>query len=117
MENEELEKGKSVDGGVIRAKIFFHEDYYELDKVLGLSEYSVSRKQQKDEIKEFFNSSKDMDYNEFLELYNEKYGNIIKQYNERSKLRMLKTIKFSAVLLIISIVLSFILIFLAVIFE
>jgi hypothetical protein len=50
----------------------------------------------------FFDENKEIDYNEFLTLYNEKYGNIINQYREHQKVQAIEKIRFAASLYIIT---------------
>ncbi|HCT93711.1 MAG: hypothetical protein A2X19_06075 [Bacteroidetes bacterium GWE2_39_28] len=50
----------------------------------------------------FFKENAELEYNEFLTLYNEKYGNIIKQYRAILKAKTLKRIHFAATLFVIS---------------
>jgi len=58
------------------------------------------------DIKAFFNEKKDLEYNDFLVSFKEKYGNIIKQHRETQKVKAIKTIKVAAILYIITFILG-----------
>ena len=78
----------------MKASKFYSKEKYELISALDASKdiSYTSIKEEEDQIELFFESSKDLDYNVFLEKYNERYGNIIKQYRESQKLLLLKSL-------------------------
>ena len=67
---------------------------------------TVSTSKDIEEINSFFEESKKMEYNDFLDIYNERYGNIIKQYRENQKVKAIITIKVAAILYIITFILG-----------
>ena len=83
----------------MKADKFNQKEYDELIEALNSTSSTDSiTKEENDEIKNFFIENMEMDYNSFLALYNEKYGNIIKQYREKLKLKSIKKIGFAATL-------------------
>lgn len=64
--------------------------------------------QNRKDIQDFFTESKKMEYNEFLIIYDEKYGKIIKQYREREKVQTMKILYYAAILYIITFILGII---------
>jgi len=61
-----------------------------------------------EEINSFFEGSKKIEYNDFLDLYNERYGNIIMQYRENKKIKSITIIKIAAILNIITFIIGII---------
>lgn len=78
----------------MKAAKFFSKEKYELMSVLDeIKDIGyTSTKDEVEEIEQFFDESKDMNYNDFLQKYKERYGNIIIQYRESQKLKILKSI-------------------------
>lgn len=93
----------------MKADKFNQKEYDELIEALNSTSSTDSiTKEENNEIKNFFIENKEMDYNSFLSLYNEKYGEIIKNYREYLKLKTLKIIKIAAILYIITLILGLI---------
>lgn len=91
----------------MKADKFNQKEYDELIEALNSTSSTDSiTKEESIEIKKFFVDNKEMDYNSFLDLYNQKYGNIISQYREIIKLKSVKKLKIAAVLYIITFVLA-----------
>ena len=91
----------------MKADDFNYNDYVELISALKVTEPLESiLSPEKDKIFKFFEDNKEVDYNTFLTLYKEKYGNIIKQYRQTQKVKAIKTIKFAAILYIITFILG-----------
>ncbi len=88
---------------IMRAYDYNSKEFTELIDALRIasSTESVSGSV-RESIHSFFSENKDIDYNDFLVLYNEKYGNIIKQYREYQKLKAIKKIRFAASLYIVT---------------
>ena len=83
----------------MKADKFNQKEYDELIEALNIASSSdCITKEEKEEIIQFFTENKELDYNSFLSLYNEKYGNIIKQYREKLKLKSIKKVGFAATL-------------------
>ncbi|MFA6335081.1 MAG: hypothetical protein WCX48_05915 [Bacteroidales bacterium] len=78
----------------MKASKFYYKDKVELLSALenGKDTRDTSTKEEQDSIEAFFEESKEMDYNTFLTQYNEKYGNIIKQYRETQKMKTMKVL-------------------------
>lgn len=78
----------------MKAGKFFLKDKYELISILDeckdIGYYS--NEEEEKEIEQFFEDSKELDYNDFLKLYNEKYGNIINQFRESQRIKLLNSI-------------------------
>lgn len=93
----------------MKADKFNQKEYDELIEALNSTSSTDSiTKEENNEIKNFFIENKEVDYNTFLILYNEKYGEIIKNYREYLKLKTLKIIKIAAILYIITLILGLI---------
>lgn len=100
----------------MKADDFNNKEYQEIFRALRKSSSTESLTEEvRESIMNFFDENKEVDYNTFLVLYNEKYGEIIKQYRENNKLKTLTTLKIAAILYIITFILGLIgvLIFLA----
>ena len=92
---------------IMKADDFNYNDYEELISALKIANPLESiLNPEKDEILKFFEDNKEVDYNTFLTLFKEKYGNIIKQYRESQKIKAIKTIKVAAILYIITFILG-----------
>lgn len=89
----------------MRANNYFSREYNELIQSLG---YGTKRFQLEDlkDIKDFFNQNKDIEYNEFLDIYYQKYGKVLEQYREDIKLKSLITLKIAAIIIIITAIIS-----------
>lgn len=78
----------------MKASKFFYKEKSELlsalDEAKDIGYTSTEEEEQQIEL--FFESSKDLDYNIFLEKYNQRYGNIIRQYRESQKLLYIRSI-------------------------
>lgn len=77
----------------MKARFFFQNLKEETFKALKSN--NASPETQNDmykEIQVFFKENMDIDYNAFISAYNEKYGNIIKQYRETQKVKAIITI-------------------------
>ena len=87
----------------MKADKFNQKEYDELIEALNSTSSTDSiTKEESIEIKKFFVDNKEMDYNDFLKLYNEKYGNIINQYREKLKLKSISKLRFANLLYIIT---------------
>lgn len=87
----------------MKADKFNQKEYDELIEALNSTSSTDSiTKEENDEIKNFFVENMEMDYNSFLALYNEKYGNIIHQYREKLKLKSISKLRFANLLYIIT---------------
>lgn len=90
----------------MKADDFNYKEYKEIFSALRESSSTESLSEEvRESIMNFFDENKEVDYNTFLTLYDEKYGNIIKHYREYKKLKglnALKTIKVAAILYIIT---------------
>jgi hypothetical protein len=88
----------------MKADYFNQKEYEELISALNIANPTQRESSQdKEEILKFFENNKEVDYNTFLTLYKEKYGNIIKQYREKEKVKAIKKIRFAATLYTITI--------------
>jgi|GEM_PF-3329739 len=77
----------------MKADKFYSKEKYELMSVLYESkDIGTSTKEEVEEIEQFFEDSKDMNYNDFLQKYKDRYGNIIDQYRESQKIKILESI-------------------------
>lgn len=87
----------------MKADIYNDKEIVELIEALRSSSRSGSVPSEVlESIRSFLRENKETDYNDFLALYNEKYGNIINQYREHYKVKAIKSIRFAAVLYIIT---------------
>ena len=78
----------------MKASKFYSKEKYELMSVLNeIKDIGyTSTKEEVEEIEQFFEESKDMNYNTFLQKYKDRYGNIIDQYRESQKIKILESI-------------------------
>jgi len=88
----------------MKASKFYTKDQEEILSVINSAKENIETdiNEEYDSVKQFFKEYGDVDYNTFLITYDEKYGQIIKQYRERQKIKSLKVIKIAAILYIIT---------------
>lgn len=91
----------------MKADDFNYKEYQEIFRALRETSSTKSLSEEvRESIMNFFDENKEVDYNTFLILYNDKYGDIIKNYREYLKLKTLNIIKIAAILYIITFVLG-----------
>jgi hypothetical protein len=93
----------------MKATKLIDQDFKELISILKLSN-ETNEHPDVSEIKTFFLENKETDYIEYLQKYNEKYGQIIKKGRDQKKLQCLSIIKNAALIQIITFLLVLILV-------
>lgn len=87
----------------MKADDFNSKEFLELmEALLATSPNYSIQSDQRDLISNFFTENAELEYNDFLTLYYEKYGNILKQYRATLKVKALKRVHFAATLFIVS---------------
>lgn len=62
--------------------------------------------EEKEEIAAFFSEHQETNYNEFLMLFNERYGNIVAEYRKRKIVKILKHVNIAAIIFIVLFIIS-----------
>lgn len=96
----------------MKADDFYEKDYVELMDALRIAyKGDIVPYDVKESIKDFFKGNQEIEYNDFLKMFNEKYGNIVNQYREKQKLKSIRYIRFASNIYVVTFFLAIALIF------